>query len=986
MEKIKYYRCSGRFLRKSLCMLFLTGLLSFLPYSLFAQQERTVRGTVTDASREPLIGVTISVKGTTTGAHTDADGRFSINARPGATLEISYVGFIRQEISVGDKSDIEITLQEDNQLLREVVVVGYGTMEKRMVTSSISSIGSKDLVLGVGGSTVATALQGRIAGLNISGNSSPNATNEFQLRGIASINSSRGPLVVIDGVPGGDFRSLNQEDIESIDVLKDASAGAIYGTRAAGGVILITTKQAADGPVKVMYTGEFSTEGVRTRPEVLSAAEFVEHGLGDNLGHSTDWYNELLNSNPFSQRHLVNISGGNKAARIYTTFMMQDQKGIVIGDNRKDYSGRINATFNIMEGLFEIKTHAEYRAVDRDLRSNGGLFNMALKLNPTQTPYDSKNLTGYNVWTGGWEYFNPVADVYLRKNGGTDKWLLADATLKMNITTDLYAQATMGFQGRQWQGNQFVSANHKASLDQSRRGEAFHEFSKDDDIIFEAIASYNKAFDKHSVSAVGGYSFFENNGEQFSMRNWDFPVDGVGPWDIGKGTYLSEGRAEMTSYKNPRERLIAFLGRVNYSFNDKYMATASLRHEGSSKFGKNNKWGNFYSLSGGWRISAESFMKDATFVNDLKFRVGYGVTGNNGFAAGNSTKMYSSDTWWMMNGAWNYTYGSSHNVNYDLHWEEKTELNFGLDYSLFNNRLYGKLDVYRRKVNGMIYNISVPVPPAVHDRTVMNAGNLENRGWEFEIGGVVANTKDFHYSTAMRFAHNVSKITSLWGSNTYEDRMGFPGPGSPGDAVRLQAGQNIGKFYIWRYAGIDNDGNWLLYDKNNNVIPASEKKNEDKAFVGNAIPELVIAWDHTLQYKQWDMTIFLRSWLNYDVFNTINMYYGLSNVEGQNVLKDAYAKFAHIKGEKELSDFWLEDGSFLKIDAINLGYNINLKKYHKFLDKARLYLTVRDVVTLTKYSGLNPEVNINGLDPGFEWFNSIYPQTRRYTLGVQLTF
>ncbi|WP_165021292.1 SusC/RagA family TonB-linked outer membrane protein [Dysgonomonas sp. ZJ279] len=995
MKKSKYYMCEGRSSKRSILLFLATGLLCFLPVFLFAQTERIVTGTVTDTSNEPLVGVTISVKGSTVGAHTDNDGNFSINADAGATLVASYVGFLRQEISVGNRSKINITLEEDNQLLREVVVIGYGTMEKRAVTSSISSISGKDLVLGMGGATVGTALQGRIAGLTISGNSSPNATNDFQLRGVASVNSSKGPLVVIDGIPGGDIRSLNQEDIESIDVLKDASAGAIYGTRAAGGVILITTKQANDGPIKLTYTGEFSTETVRARPQVLSASEFVEHGLSqDNFGHDTDWYDELLRDNPFSQRHLINLSGGSKAARIYTTFMMQDQKGIVIGDGRKDYSGRMNVNFSLLDGKLEIKTHAEYHEADRDQRANGGLFNMALKLNPTQAAYDASNPTGYNVWTGGWEYFNPVADVNLRENRGKDKWLLADATVKVNINTDLYAQATIGYQGKQWQNYQFVSANHKSSLDNTRRGEAFHEFSKTDDIIFESILSYNKAFGNNVISAVGGYSFFETNGEKFNMRNFDFPVDGLGPWDIGKGTYLSEGRATMSSNKSARERLIAFLGRVNYSFKDRYMATASLRHEGSSKFGKNNKWGNFYSLSGGWRFSEESFLKDIEVINDLKFRVGYGVTGNNGFEAGKSTKMYASDdNWWMTNNVWNYAYGSKHNVNYDLHWEEKKELNFGLDYSLLDNRLFGKLDIYNRKVEGMIYDVFVPVPPSVHDRTTMNAGNLENSGWEFEIGAIPFKTKDFEYTTTMRFSHNESKITSLWGSNTYEDRLGFPGPGSPGTAIRLQAGKNIGEYYIWRYAGIDDNGNWLLYDKNNNVIPAADKKNEDKAFVGNAMPKLIIAWDHTINYKNWDFSIFLRSWIDYDVFNTINMYYGLSNVEGQNVLKDAYSKYAHIKGEKELCDFWLEDGTFLKIDAINIGYNLNLKKYHKYLDKARLYLTVRDVATFTNYSGLNPEVNINGLEPGFEWFNNfkdgvtgIYPQTRRFTLGVQLTF
>lgn len=446
--------------------------------------------------------------------------------------------------------------------------------------------------------------------------------------------------------------------------------------------------------------------------------------------------------------------------------MVQDQKGIAIGNSRKDYSGRINANFSMMDEFVEIKTHAEYREANRDKRSTGtdpkgDIFYQSLKLNPTDTPYDPNSPSGYNVMTGGWEYYNPVADINLREDNGKDKWMLADATLKLNFTQELSAQATLGYQGAQWQQNKYVSAQHKASLDNSRRGEGFHRFWRKDEVIFEAQANCLKEMGDHQVSRVADYSFFETNEEDFEMTNYDFPVDGIGQWDMEKGTWLSDGRANMKSNKKPCHRLMAFLARANYSFRDTYIATASIRREGSSKFGKDHRWGTFYSLSGGWRISNEAFMEDISFINDLKFRVGYGVTGNNGFEANNATKMYSSDSWWIINGDWDYTYGSAHNVNYDLHWEEKTELNFGVDYSVLNNRLFCKFDVYKRKVNGMIYEISVPMPPAIHDKTTMNAGNLQNKGWEFEIGGVPVKNKNFQYMTTMRFSHNTSKITSL---------------------------------------------------------------------------------------------------------------------------------------------------------------------------------------------------------------------------------
>ena len=332
---------AGYFLRFVFCLV-LTAAASLAQ----AQNRNQVSGKVTDKAGEPLIGATVVVVGTTTGATTGADGRFTIGVPAGGELKISYIGYVEQTVKVSAQSVLDIVLEEDSQMLKDVVVIGYGTMEKKSVTSSISSIKGDDLVAGMGGSTIATALQGKIPGLTISGSASPNSSNDFQLRGVASVNASKGPLVIIDGIPGGDMRALNQEDIESVDVLKDASAGAIYGTRAAGGVILVTTKQARQGRVTARYTGEFSVEAIRKTPDLLSSSEYVEYGLGEDYGHDTDWYKELTNELPFSQRHSVSISGGSNVAQVYTSFMAQNQKGIVIGDNRKDYSGRVNAKFN----------------------------------------------------------------------------------------------------------------------------------------------------------------------------------------------------------------------------------------------------------------------------------------------------------------------------------------------------------------------------------------------------------------------------------------------------------------------------------------------------------------------------------------------------------------------------------------------------------------------------------------------------------------
>lgn len=587
------------------------------------QQQLTVTGKVTDQSGQPLPGATIVVKGTTQGTVTDAEGNYSLsNVAVNATLVFSFVGMETQEINVGNRTRIDVTLQEEAIALQEVVAVGYGTMQRREVTSSITSIKSEDLIPGVAGNPL-IAIQDKVTGLSIqsTNGTSPNAGTSLQLRGIASIKAGQGPLIVIDGVPGGSLSSVSSEDIQSIDVLKDASAGAIYGTRAAGGVILITTKQPKAGKMRLTYTTELTTETIRRRPEVLSAKEFVENGLGQDYGNETDWYDEVTVDFPFRQRHHINLNGGSETSKIYATFVASDQEGIALGDKRDEFGGRINANFNLLDNFVEIIAHADYRKSSSE-RSHNGIFYQAMKLNPTLSPYDPDSPTGFNVWTGGWEYYNPVADIRLRDDLGYNDNFLGDVTLKLNLTPHLSTQAMVATRIGQWRDVYYESAQHKNSLDNNRDGYASQNYGQNSDKTFEWQTNYLNEFGDHVVNGVVGYSFQEFNGDGFNMNNADFPVDGIKAWDMGKGTYLSKGRAGMGSWKDPRERLIAFFGRGNYSYKDTYMITLSGRYEGSSKFYKDNRWGFFPAISAGWRISNESFMEPFDFIDDLKIRGG----------------------------------------------------------------------------------------------------------------------------------------------------------------------------------------------------------------------------------------------------------------------------------------------------------------------------------------------------------------------------
>ena len=714
---MKHRHNTARNLKGLFCTLFL-GLIS----AAFMTAAAQVTGTVTDTDGEPLTGATIIVQGTKLAAAADIDGNFSLDAKPGQVMKVTYVGKLPADVKVqSGKTHYNIVLDSDDKMLDEVVVVGYGTMEKKRVTSAITSISADDMMSGLGGATIATALQGKISGLTTTGSASPNASNGYQLRGVASVNAGQGPLVVIDGIPGGDLRAINQEDIQSIDVLKDASAGAIYGTRAAAGVILVTTKKAKEGKTQVNYSCELSIESVRKHLDLLSSQEYIERGLGQDYGYDTDWYKELTRDNPLSQRHVLTISGGTKDLQLYSSLMYSDQQGIVRGDGRTDYSGRINGRYRMWDGVAELSMKAQFRQADRDKRNGSYTFQKAIELNPTIPLWDPSNPSDYNVdgvGMGG-NSWNPVADIEYKDYSAKDQWFLGDATLKINLMKGLSVQGTMGLDMRQHQYYLYYNQKHRESVTSSKRGKATHEFSKSLNKSFEAYANYMREFGEHFVDAVAGYSFYENEGtESFEMTNANFTVDGIGPWDMSAGTDLSDGQASMASNKNPRQRLLSFFGRANYSYADKYMATVSYRREGSSKFGKNNRWGNFWSVSGGWRISRENFMEGIDWINDLKLRVGYGVTGNNDFGSGYTVRTYKSNDMYPTNGIWQPGYGSTKNINPDLKWEEKKELNIGLDYSVLNNRIFGKFDWYHRRVDDMLFEVAAPVPPMVYT-TVM---------------------------------------------------------------------------------------------------------------------------------------------------------------------------------------------------------------------------------------------------------------------------
>jgi TonB-linked SusC/RagA family outer membrane protein len=995
----------NKFNVNTLQKIIITVCISLCTLSLFAQQSVTVSGVITDQDGETLQSVSIALKGGSTGVVSDANGRYTITVPDNsAVLVYSFVGFASQEITVGSQTVINVVLLEDAQQISEVVVVGYGTLDRKLITNSIASISARELPVGVGGATISNALNGKVSSLVIRETPSPNSELTLQLRGMASINSSSGPLVVIDGMPGGDIRSVVQEDIQSIDILKDAAAGAIYGTRATGGVILITTKQAQEGKMKLTYTGEVIFKNTFAKPRVMNAQEFVQNNrAATNYEGDYDWYDAALSDNPTSQRHVINLNGGSHDARIFATAMYEDNRGTMFGDSRKDFSGRINGAFKLLEGWLDINTHITYRQAKRNQATAGTpWFN-----NPTQSPYD-----GYP--SASWPYTvsmvaarNPLYDAKNITDKGLDKWFRPDVELKLNIlpVKGLSFNQTFGYENRQWERQLYEPSYLQRGewTNRSGLGTAQIEFDKTDQINSDSYFSYvGSIAEGHNINASAGFSYFEKNREKYSMKNYGFDFDPVGVWNIGSGSYLnnpniSDPTPEMYSQKAVTERLFALFARVNYSIKDKYIASATIRREGSSKFAEDGRWGNFWQLSAAWRLSEESFLKDVEPINDLKLRVAYGVTGNEGvindpdtgFPISYNAVTYSPSASKTMlpDGSWVSSYGTSRDINPDLRWEEKHEWNIGVDFELLNRRLFGKIDFYRRNVEGLIFETRNS--KGQHGVWYENIGTLENTGWEFEIGGLVVDNTNWKYVTKMNISHNSTKVGVMDGTSNkvYDGSVG-----RAGDVHALEEDVQVGSFLLYKYAGLALNDRGLncftayLPDGSVKVLDGAIDSSE-KQYMGNYVPKAVIGWSHDLQYKNWFLQMQINSAIDFDIYNAFEHVNGLTEgtAGNSNKLLVAYTDNAHITGPAQTTDYFLKDGTYVKIQNISLGYRLNLKKYISVFDSAKLYLSINNALRITGYKGQNPEIDFTGWGGGIDW-GTDYPQTRTFALGIQLTF
>ena len=965
-------------------------------------------GTVTDTKGEPLIGASVIVEGENKGVTTDIDGNYEIDVPEGGRLMFSYIGFTPEKKKIDKDGRIDIVMSEDSQLLNEVVVIGYGTMDKKELTSAISHVSEKDF-LTISSSDPAMLIQGKVPGVSISntGAADPNNQASIQIRGVASRSAGLSPLIVIDGVPGGSLANVNPNDIASFDVLKDGAASAIYGTQGSNGVILVTTKKASkDGTTNITYSATLSWDKVNRDLDMMSSKDYREVRLpwGDNgtdLGGDYDWFSGVSRTG-FGQKHNISASGGNERANFRISADYKKSHGVDLRSNREEYGGRASVGLSSKGDLFNLNLNLSPRLISSDA-ADWNVFRNAIAANPTTPLMDKEDPTRYYNFFGQTSAYNPVEVQKLETNHTDTKMIDMDGTLKLNLLPLLWTgsrecpitlntQITVAEHRYSYDQKWFRPSTSTMAINAGYDGQASRSYSKTRQDVLEWIGNATGKFGRNNIKLMLGYSYqyFQNSG--FNAENSDFPNDGLGADNLGSGEYAKdEGIIGMGSYKND-SKLIAFFGRISYNWDGKYLLTASLRHEGSSKFGKNNKWGNFPAVSIGWRISNESFMEPSrSWLNDLKIRADYGESGNQNFGSYMSLATMAGYGYSYINGRYLQGWGASKNPNPDLKWERAKNWNIGLDFAMFNNRFSGSLNYFRRRTEDLLGDYNVSVPPYMWPTAFVNVGTMENSGFEFDLNVIAVQSRDFTYSFNVIGSTMKNKFidfsnTKYIGQDFYnmcETENPFPYY----YLQRIEKGQSIGNFYMWKYYGIDHNGDWLVYNKAGEVISANRATEEDKVKVGNGLPKFTMSTTHTFRYRNFDLALFFRGAFGFDLFNIHDFYYGTRKYSG-NMLKKAYGKNFKINatGTHAVTDYFLERGDYFKLDQITLGYTLNLPNV-RFMNKLRIYGSVTNVFTITKFSGIDPSTYpVNGLTPGALGSCMYYPTTRQFIVGAQIDF
>ena len=957
------------------------------------QNTVTVKGVVKDANGDPIIGASVIEKGNAkNGTVTDIDGNYSLSVKRGATLVVSYIGYVTSEAKGGN-----ITLQEDLKSLNEVVVIGYGTQKKGDITSAITSIKADDFSQG-NIHDAGDLIKGKVAGLTISnGSGDPSVTSAIRLRGVISLNGSNTPLVLIDGIEG-DMSTVAPEDIESIDVLKDASAAAIYGTRGAAGVIIITTKSGRrDSNTTVNYSGYASIASFANKLDMMDGTD-IRNGLTNftDKGYDTDWLDAVTRT-AFTHNHNVSIAGGNKTTAYNADFTYRNQQGVFLNTYSDDMRFNAGLSHYMMNDIVKLQFN-----VMKKIHKNGPVdaagtqvYRQAIMRNPTEPIYNADGTYYENTSIN--YYMNPIAIL----NEHTGEYKTEETRLTGNITVEPI---------KGWKTNLMIATDRSNAHDEGyytsqhydqktngRTGYAYHSYAYSKSDNLELTSTYKHQWGEHRFEGLVGYSYQYNMYEGFNANNTNFMSDFYQYYNLGVGEWLKDGKAGMGSYKNDN-KLVGFFGRVSYGYADKYNLLVSVRREGSSKFGANHKWGTFPSASAGWTISNEKFMEGTkSWLSNLKLRAGYGVTGvipNDPYQS--LTKWELGSTYYYDGGKWYQGLAVTSNPNPDLKWEKSAEYNIGLDWSVFDDRLSGTIDVYRKNTSDMLWWYTVPTPPNLVSTTLANVGKMRNQGIEIAINAVPVRTKDFEWKTTATVAHNATKLISL-SNDLYETAneqdIAYLGEPISLSTQRMEVGKPLGQWYGMKAVGISENGLWMIQNKETGEAEefTDNMLTDDKyhQYLGNAIPKVNVGWSNTFSYKGFDLSMQFTGQFGFKILNEARAYYENNAVTYNRLKSAAEKKFGTAKlsvaQKQTFVDYYLENGNYLKMANLTLGYTVPLKA-NNYIKNLYLYLSGDNLFTITGYSGLDPE--LTNSDPQYSGIDSRdkYPTIRTFTFGAKVTF
>jgi TonB-linked SusC/RagA family outer membrane protein len=963
------------------------------------QAQKVITGAVTDEKNAPVPGVGVRNETSGKSTVTDGNGKFNIEANAGDVLRFTYIGYASQTVTVGASNSVSVKLAVSSETKLEdvtVVAIGYGSQLQKEVSSAVAHV-TADEFRQSGSRNALDLIQGKVAGLQLTrtSGSNPNSGVAVQLRGAITVTGSSSPLFVIDGIPGGNADLLQQDDIESIDVLKDGSGAAIYGTSANAGVILITTKKGKPGPPQFNYNTYVRKEYLQNRLDFLTPDEYRQKIASGaiaqkDFGSSTDFLDQLINHANVSQNHNLNFSGGTDKTSYRASLNYRDLEGISRENGREEYALRLSVNQTGLDDRLKVQVNLATNFNKANLLGGGGWESEQTK-NPTLSNFNPNGSYRYDL-TSTNEYARLYNETSYRKQQTSSADAKADLDILPGLKASIFGSVTR---------NSYVDGSYrlKGSEDSMENtdfpggGYAGRSTTLNQDFALEPTLQYNKIFaQKHNLTALVGYSYRYGISENFSASNRGFINDLFHEDNLGQGSALGVGKAAMGSGKSDNT-LIAFFGRLNYVFDGKYIAQFTLRHEGSSRFGANNKWGNFPAASAAWNVTQEDFMKNINWVNNLKLRVGYGVTGNSGFSNNASrVTLGGGGKYLYPDGQYLETYGPSRNPNPNLKWETKRELNIGLEFSLLQNKLSGSLDLFKRTTKDLLDTYTSPQPPFIQSSIYTNVGTISSRGIELALSYSAIKTNDIAWDMDATFSTLQNKLDS-YSNDEYKVLFktfgGIGGAGALGDAITTYEGGNLGEFWGKKFAGFTSDGKWLFYNRNGDkVLNAQINNSKDRNItdlqkIGNAIPKYYASWGSNFRYKNLDLRVFLRGKFDYDILNTTAISYANKTWSG-NLLSSTFDKYSAINDTYMYSDYYLESGSYVKLDEVTLGYNFKFKT--KLIRNMRIYATGQNLATITGYTGSDPDyISDTGTGPGID-NRSAYPSTRSFLLGLNVGF